>query len=124
MRSATKFSSTDAYVRDVSTHETFSAALIDAFQSLPPHTRVLILYPEADLTATFSAQLVAYLAWPHDVRLLPLAPPLFPSELQPDRLSSSGYAVIACRIPLPPHGLPRVIRFGDISGAFPERARP
>jgi hypothetical protein len=116
---ATKFSSTDAYLADVRTKQPVSAALSDAFKSLPSRTRVLILYRGGDLTGTLDAQLVAYLAWPHDVQLILVAPHVLPPELQPDRLSSSGDAVIACRIPLPPHGPPRVIRLGEISGAFP-----
>ncbi len=116
---ATKFSSTDAYLMDVRTKQPFSAALIDAFKFLPSHTRVLILYRDDDLTGTLYAQLVAYLASSHDVQLILVVPQVLPPDLQPDRLSSSGAAVIGCRIPLPPHSPPRVIRFGEISAAFP-----
>jgi len=116
---ATKFSSTDAYLRDAETNQSFSAALSDALKSLPSQTRILILYRDGDLTGTLDAQFVAYLAWPHEVQLILVAPHVLPPELRPDRLSSSGAAIISCRIPLPPHSPPRVIRFGDISAAFP-----
>jgi hypothetical protein len=116
---ATKFSSTDAYLAEVRTNQSFSTALLDAFKTLPSSTRILILYRRGDLTGTLDAQLVAYLAWPHEVQLILIEPHVLPPELQPDRLSSSGDAVVSCRIPLPPHSPPRVIRVGEISGAFP-----
>lgn len=118
----TKFSSTDAYLTKIRPNVAFSASLIDLFGSFPRERPVLVLFRDGDFEGTLLAQLMAYLAWPHAVKLITVMPHVLPPELTPTALAASGAAVVGCHVPLPPGSPPAVSLSSSIAIAVPNSA--
>ena len=116
---ATEFSSTDAYLTKIEANRAFTGMLIGVFHSFPRDRPVLVLYREGDFEGTLIAQLMAYVAWPHDVSLLAVAPHRLPPELQRERLSASNAALVACHVSLPPGSPPGVSLSPTVTIALP-----
>jgi hypothetical protein len=96
---ATAFSSTDAYLLTVRPNSALSEPIARLLEHASPRP-VVILYPEKDAVGGFLAMITAYLAWPHDVRLVPVPTASAEAELSQIDFNAIG-AVIACDLPVP-----------------------
>jgi hypothetical protein len=95
-----------------------SERLIAFFGSLPSSNEILIVVRDDDQRSAFLGMLVAYLAWPHPVRIVDLRNGGTPGSAEPETIA----AVAFCSVQ-PPSSWRRGERFGDSLEIVPTRGR-
>jgi hypothetical protein len=96
------FHSSDNFLRFATGARNGSERLIALFDSLPPAREILIVVREDDQQSAFLGSLVAYLAWPHPVRIVDFRK----GRSHGAAASNTIGAVAFCRVQPPPswHG--------------------
>ena len=107
------FHTSDFYLYSVTREPDGSARMLRLFEILPEKARVAIFVREDDLGSSVLAMAMAYLAWPHDVQLVPCSQSSAEERLAAIRPDSIA-AVIFCQVK-PPAWCPPGIAFGPDS---------
>jgi hypothetical protein len=110
------FHSSDSFLNFVTGVNNGSRRLIALFGSLPASKEILIIVRDDDQQSAFLGALVAYLAWPHPVRLVDLRNTGISGSAGPDSIA----AVAFCRV-RPPPSWRGGQRFGDSLEIVPVR---
>lgn len=112
------FHSSDSFLSFATGVNNGSERLIAFFDSLPSSNEILIVVRDDDQRSAFLGMLVAYLAWPHPVRIVDLRNGGIPGSAKPESIA----AVALCRVQ-PPSSWRRGERFGDSLEIVPTRGR-
>src|SRR4029077_12382038 len=112
------FHSSDSFLSFATGANNGYERLIAFFGSLPPSNEILIVVRDDDQRSAFLGMLVAYLAWPHPVRIVDLRNGGTPGSGEPKTTA----AVAFCRV-RPPSSWRRGERFGDSLEIVPTRGR-
>jgi len=92
------FHSSDSFLSFATGVNNASERLIAFFGSLPPSNEILIVVRDDDQRSAFLGMLVAYLAWPHPVRIVDLRNGGTPGSAESETIA----AVAFCRVQPPP----------------------
>jgi hypothetical protein len=110
------FHSSDSFLRFATGMNNGSQRLIRLFDSLPSRKEILIVVQDDDQRSAFLGSLVAYLAWPHPVRIVDLRKGAAPGSAEANTIA----AIAFCRVD-PPLSWHRGERFGDSLEIVPVR---
>jgi hypothetical protein len=104
------FHSTDAYLQAITGTPDSSQKIMDLLAGLPPKKPIVIFIREKDSAGSLLGMSLAYLSWPHEVRI-PSVPGTDCSE-QLARIAPGSVAALAFCDLRPPVWIPSGVRLG------------
>jgi hypothetical protein len=104
------FHSTDTFLFFDTGQAKSSDRLTALFETIPSFQAIVVVDRSDDRRSTFIGMIVAYLAWPHPVRIINVLDPSGVQEVARDRIGPTG-AFVFCRV-APPPSFHRGQRFG------------
>ena len=110
------FHSTDSFLHFDTGEANGSERLLALLESVPSSERIVIFVRNDDRRSGFIGMLVAYLAWPHPVRIIDVT--RADSENEPATHFQSVGAFVFCRVNPPPRW-PRGERLGETLEVLP-----
>ncbi|HXX42484.1 MAG TPA: hypothetical protein VEI58_09500 [Chthoniobacterales bacterium] len=96
------FHSTNSFLEFATGAKQASRPLIAFFDLAPPGAKILVLAREDDPLSSLLAKVSAYLAWPHPVEIVDLAPARKPRINIAALDFNSAAEVVLCRVDAPP----------------------